>query len=498
MHRRSFLTTCAAANIFSKVLPAGTADPAASKATQAALDAVGTAESDPERPIYHFRPPANWTNDPNGTIYYRGWHHLFYQLNPFAARIGSQHWGHARSRDLVNWEHLPIAIWPSEDRGERAIFSGGAAIAGDGLPRLIYTSIGHPQPEQWMVMPKDDELFYWEKYPDNPILTQAAHINGPISEWRDPFLFKRDGATYMVCGGGTSAGRAQVQLYRALKPDLTQWKHLGPIFQHLDRDVHNFECPNLFPLDGKFVLIVSPNRVCEYWIGDLDVANMKFSPSAHGVLDAGDAYASNISVDDKGRTLLWLWGRTNTPPAKGWGSVITMPRDLSIGSDGYLRQLPAPEFQMLRGAVKEFPAASLDKPSPAEGIATDCAEIEVEFSGAGTYGLELRRSADGKAGIVVSIEDAYLNVGSARTYVGRAAKHHLRIFLDKRSIEVLADDGVAAVYNWFEAGRNDLGIAAFGHPAGIPNRAASAHPKLESLRIWPMHGAKFSLEHFKA
>ena len=72
----------------------------------------------------------------------------------------------------------------------------------------------------------------------------------------------------MVVGGGTGAGRAQVQLYRAAKADLTEWKHLGGIFQTLDRDVRNFECPNLFPLDGKWVMIVSPNRVCEYWIGD--------------------------------------------------------------------------------------------------------------------------------------------------------------------------------------------------------------------------------------
>ena len=87
---------------------------------------------------------------------------------------------------------------------------------------------------------------------------------------------------------------------------------------------------NLFPLDGKWVLIVSPNRPCEYWIGDLDVERVQFTPQAHGVLDAGDAYASKISVDDRGRTILWLWGRTNTPQANGWGSVITMPRILSL------------------------------------------------------------------------------------------------------------------------------------------------------------------------
>src|ERR1051326_8876555 len=145
MNRRTFtmaLATAAARPI--RALPADP-DPALIKATRAVLDAVPTAEMDPDRPVYHFHPPANWTNDPNGTLYYRGWHHLFYQLNPFAARIGNQHWGHARSRDLVNWEHLPIAISPSADRGETAIFSGGATMSADGRPRVFYTSIGRPQ-----------------------------------------------------------------------------------------------------------------------------------------------------------------------------------------------------------------------------------------------------------------------------------------------------------------------------------------------------------------
>src|ERR1017187_10569847 len=120
--RRHFLGSLSAIAASASVQGAGAAPPFV-KAMEAVRAAIPTAESDPDRPLYHFRPPANWTNDPNGTLFYKGWHHLFYQLNPFAARLGSQHWGHARSSDLVNWEHLPIAIWPSADKGERAIYS---------------------------------------------------------------------------------------------------------------------------------------------------------------------------------------------------------------------------------------------------------------------------------------------------------------------------------------------------------------------------------------
>src|SRR5581483_6837180 len=168
-------------------------------AMQADISAIAVAASDPARPVYHFHPPANWNNDPNGTIYYRGRHHLFYQFNPYGSVWGHMHWGHARSRDLVNWDHLPIALGPSEEKGEKHIYSGAAILAADGKPRLIYTSIGDRDPEQWLASPLDDDLLMWKKSDRNPILTTAAHGKLKVEDWRDPFMFKQGGRTYMVC-----------------------------------------------------------------------------------------------------------------------------------------------------------------------------------------------------------------------------------------------------------------------------------------------------------
>jgi len=98
--RRRLIQAASVAGALATRLGAADADPDLVKATDSVLAAIPLAESDPDRPIYHFHPPAQWTNDPNGTIFYKGWHHMFYQLNPFAARLGSQHWGHARSRDM--------------------------------------------------------------------------------------------------------------------------------------------------------------------------------------------------------------------------------------------------------------------------------------------------------------------------------------------------------------------------------------------------------------
>ena len=66
------------------------------------------------RPNIHFTPEKNWNNDPNGLIYIDGIWHLYYQNNPNDVVWGPMHWGHAVSKDLIHWEHLPVALYPDE------------------------------------------------------------------------------------------------------------------------------------------------------------------------------------------------------------------------------------------------------------------------------------------------------------------------------------------------------------------------------------------------
>ncbi len=83
---------------------------------------------------------AGWINDPNGLVWFDGWYHAFYQHHPYSNQWGPMHWGHARSKDLVQWEHLPVALAPEGPEDKDGCFSGSAVVDGDTLA-LIYT--GH-------------------------------------------------------------------------------------------------------------------------------------------------------------------------------------------------------------------------------------------------------------------------------------------------------------------------------------------------------------------
>lgn len=76
--------------------------------------------------VLHLKSPANWINDPNGFIYYKGKYHLFYQHFPYAPIWGTMHWGHAVSEDLVHWEHKKIALFPTKSYDRNGVFSGSA------------------------------------------------------------------------------------------------------------------------------------------------------------------------------------------------------------------------------------------------------------------------------------------------------------------------------------------------------------------------------------
>src|SRR6476660_8485749 len=130
--------------------------------------------ADPHRPRYHFLPPSNWMNDPNGLIQWRGRYHLFYQYNPNGAFHGTIHWGHAVSDDLVHWRDLPIALAPTPDGPDKDGVYSGCALDHNGVPTLMFTGV-RPQVQciAEAVDPNDPDLVGWQKHPGNPAIPDS-------------------------------------------------------------------------------------------------------------------------------------------------------------------------------------------------------------------------------------------------------------------------------------------------------------------------------------
>ncbi len=182
---------------------------------------AGAAEPEGSRPLFHFTPPKNFINDPNGLVFLGGEYHLFYQHNPEGDRWGHMSWGHAVSRDLVRWEHLPIAL--REENGIM-IFSGSAVLdsrntsgfgRADAPPMVaIYTGDGRGKQTQNLAFSLDRGRG-WTKFSGNPV----ADIGS--KEFRDPkvFFHKESGRWIMAT---VLADKRQVRLWKS--PDL---KSLG-------------------------------------------------------------------------------------------------------------------------------------------------------------------------------------------------------------------------------------------------------------------------------
>lgn len=462
---------------------------ALTSAMASVAEAQSRAETDPTRPIYHFLAPANWMNDPNGPIYANGYYHLYYQHNPYGDGWGHMHWGHARSRDLVYWKHLPIALWPSKERGEDHVFSGCMTTNNQRQTLAFYTSIGRGKSasdsaEQWAAI-ADDQLNTFEKHPANPILTERLHGEAKVYDWRDPFVFRDDGRTYLVCGGNLNrakGGEAVVTLYRAENGELTQWRYVGVLFRHPDASVKNIECPNFFKLGDRWVLIVSPHGPVEYFTGTFDPSAGRFTAQQRGLMDYGDNYyAPNCLEDPSGRRVLWGWIK-GFKSGRGWNGCHTLPRIVTLGADGLLRQQPAPELEKLRGQL--FSSAEIrlhDSTNYVSNVAGDALEIEVTFDPgeAKQFGLLVRCSADGKAAVPIAFGAGELSVAGTKAAlpIGRNDRTvTLRVFLDKSVLEVYAD-GRACISRVLYPAANDrgLGLYAAGGPALV-----------KSFKAWPM------------
>jgi beta-fructofuranosidase len=427
---------------------------ALARATAAVQAAASRAQADPTRPIFHVTSPAQWINDPNGPIYHKGVYHLFYQLHPFSDGSGPKYWGHVRSRDLAQWEHLPIALAPSGDAGEAEIWSGCCTINGKGEPMAFYTSISPGKPaidhaEQWAAT-SDDDLLAWEKSPDNPVLSEALHGGTKIYDWRDPFIFRDGRKTFMVLGGSlnqSKGGKAVVNIYEAENAGLTKWNYRGVLFHHPDPEARTSECPNFFKLGDEWVLFVSPYGKVQYFVGDFDAETCRFRPRTRGLLDHGpNFYAPNTMLVPDGRRLVWGWVN-GFPGGQGWNGCLTLPRQLSLSRAGQLQQTPAPQLTKLRGKPVAWRNVRLDSDRKSLALPESNTlelEAEIDLHSATSVGLRIK-SGNKAPQVLANFNGLQLQVLDAKALLTLAKGDRtlkLRIFMDRSVLEVFANETV--------------------------------------------------------
>jgi len=238
------------------------------------------------RPQFHFSPKEKWMNDPNGMVYYEGEYHLFYQYYPEDIVWGPMHWGHAVSRDMITWEHLPIALYPDK---HGLIFSGSAVIdwnnssgfgVNDKPPMVAIFSHHNMEAEQ----AGESDLFQtqgiaysidngrtWMKYENNPVIE-----NPGIRDFRDPKVIWHKESEQWVMALATLN---HLQIYSS--SNLKEWTLISDFGKEIGSHDGVWECPDLFPLkykDGeRWVLLQNMNpgnpnggSGLQYFVGDFN------------------------------------------------------------------------------------------------------------------------------------------------------------------------------------------------------------------------------------
>ncbi|QCJ41359.1 sucrose-6-phosphate hydrolase [Bacillus sp. S3] len=417
-------------------------------------------QQDPYRLTYHLMPPVGLLNDPNGLIQINGVYHVFYQWNPFQTAHGAKFWGHYTSRDMVNWQEEPIALAPSEWYEKNGCYSG-SAIESDGHLYLFYTGnvkLDDGTRETYQCLAVSADGIHFDK--KGPVLRLPE---GYTAHFRDPKVWKRNGRWYMIIGAQTLSERGLVVLF--VSDDLYHWQELGAVggsgMNGLGDFGYMWECPDLIQLNGKEILIVSPQGLepsgyfyhnifqSGYFTGKLDYKAVQFQHGPFTELDRGfDFYAPQTFTDESGRTLLYGWmGITDESephhPTIGskWVHALTIPRELDLRGD-HIFQKPVEELKKLRNEEMSLESrnhASLDGVGSAEVV------IDFQCSVKGTFEADFRHEA------VLFYDSLKKEISLKRRNVKTGlwekriccidSLEKLHIFIDHSSLEIFINDG---------------------------------------------------------
>ena len=281
----------------------------------------------------------NALNDPNGMTRVDGVWHVFFQHNPGAPVHGQIAWGHASSTDLAHWRHHPVAFSPTPSGPDAFGCWSGVYAPGHDRPAVVYSGVVDASRQSTVCLRwGSPDLIEW----GSPIVVGATPDTDDVGIMRDPFAFEYEGRQLAVLGAGLRDGSPAVILYD--RSDELAWRHLGVLVAD-DPELRGagkadiWECPQLFPLNGRWVLVVSLHDAGVLGdvvaaVGDLvpDGNGLRFvTESAHILDDGSDFYAPQVTLAD-GEPLLIGWVRQDgqDPAVRDHAGCLTLPRRLTL------------------------------------------------------------------------------------------------------------------------------------------------------------------------
>lgn len=447
------------------------------------------------RPQFHFSPEKNWTNDPNGLVYFDGEYHLFFQYNPFGDQWGHMSWGHAVSPDLVHWKELPVAL---NDNDGIMIFTGSTVVdehntsgfCTGGKPCMVAIYTGHTPEAGARKTLQTQNLAYsndrgrtWTKFKGNPVLD--LHM----TDFRDPHVFWSEQARRWIMSVALPNER-KVRAYGS--PDLKKWEQLSD-FGPAGATGGQWECPNLFeaPVEGtgerRWVMKIGLNPGGlqggsgeQYFVGQFDgikFVNENPAPLTLWTDSGKDCYCAltfnNLPRGQNPVMLGWMnnWQYAGKIPTSPWRGQMTVPRRVALRktAEGIrLVQVPAQPLEQLRQKPEQYRAKGVVeinrnlKAKPVEARTFDM-QATIDPGSAQGFGWKLLTGGGSylTAWFDVKKQEFYVDRTHAgvtdfskdfpaRTAVplklGKQALK-LRVLVDRSSVEVFAMDGEVAITN---------------------------------------------------
>ncbi len=400
---------------------------------EAAESRIRAVETD--RPRLHIHPEHGWLNDPNGLCRIDGIYHVFYQHNPAGPLHGDIHWAHVSSTDLLHWRPEPVALIPRPREVDGGGCWSGCIVDDGGVPTAVYTGVRTGAQDAGLTLARSDrtlrdwtgETEWRADIPDDPA----------IAEVRDPFVFWFEGHRYAVQGAGHPSGAPQLLCYSC--DDLEQWTRLDSLLTAADpiaasvASANIWECPNLFQLEGRWVLLLSLWRLVDgssqlsgvrYLLGDLTLGRgtgPRFTATSGGSLDCGPTFYAPQVLVEPDRVLLWGWAWEGPErsaaeiTAAGWSGTLTSPRELLIRDDAVVCRPAAEMVRLRRESIDYRPGTTLElsafEISAQDGLRLQLTNVEGRVRTVAESAGQLRLLVDG------SLVELY---GSGPTYTTRA------------------------------------------------------------------------------